>query len=292
MKILPVAVSSRFEWSEYLSGRNALESREHQFLADPELRQSGEAYLNGTDTERLAELSIALGHEEAQLLWAVRGGYGLTRLLPQLTRKPGAGVVAGFSDVTAILWHLWAQYKKPGLHASVITKLANENAESLAALDLIFAGRARAVVYPEFQAPIEKGHIVGTLMPGNLAIIAELIGTRSMPSLEGAILILEDIKEQPYKIDRMMTHLWAAGCLKGVAAVVVGYLTDCGEGAVDVIKHRCQDFGILCFTGFSMGHESPNWPIPLGIQGEIRVQGSAASLKLLSELFGSKNTER
>ncbi len=289
MKILPIAVSSRFEWSEYTSGMKRLG---HKFLADPELRSSGQAYLNGTDPERLAELSLALGHEEADVLWAVRGGYGLTRLLPQLTRKPGQAVVAGFSDVTALLWHLWARYQKPGLHAPVLTKLANESEAVLAAIDLIFAGRSSEIGYPEFEAPVENGHIVGVLMPGNLAIITELVGTSSMPNLEGAILILEDIKEQPYKLDRMMTHLWAAGCLKGVAAVIVGYLTDCGEGSVDVIKNRCQDFGIPCFTGFPMGHESPNWPVPLGVPAEVTVQGGRANLKLLGELFGSKNGER
>jgi muramoyltetrapeptide carboxypeptidase len=275
-----------------MSGKKVLEARGHKLLAEPELRQSGEAYLNGSDPERLAELSQALGYEQAQLLWAVRGGYGLTRILPQLTRKPGAALVAGFSDVTALLWHLWAQYKKSGLHAPVLTKLSGESEESLVALDLILAGRGKEVSYPEFTGPALTAPISGVLMPGNLAIIAELIGTSSMPSLEGAILILEDIKEQPYRLDRMMTHLWTAGCLKGVAAVLVGYLTDCGEGAVSVIENRCQDFGIPCFSGFAMGHESPNWPVPLGISGKITAQGGRANLKLLGELFGSENAGR
>ena len=101
-----------------------------------------------------------------------------------------------------------------------------------------------------------------------------------MPDLSDCILILEEISEKAYQIDRMLTHLYAASVLKGVKAIIVGHLTECGHGSLEVFQERCEAFNVPCFTGFPMGHESPNWPVPMGLQAEIIVDGSKACLKI------------
>lgn len=288
MKILPIAVSGPFEQDAYLAGKKILESRGHQFLCDAVIRKSPQSYLNGTDAERLLELENALNHTEADLIWGVRGGYGITRLLPEIPPNlpfSNRGIIVGISDVTALTSHLWAKYRRKSLHAPMLNRLKNEPPEVLNALDLILQGQARQVLYPIFSSPFEKRGLRGIFIPANLSMLVELLGTPSMPDLQGTILMLEDAHEEPYRLDRMLTHLWAAGALLGVKAIIVGHLTQCGEDPVAVFLERCNKFKIPCFTGFPTGHESPNWPVPVGVEAEIEVNGGRACLKILEELF-------
>jgi muramoyltetrapeptide carboxypeptidase len=110
-----------------------------------------------------------------------------------------------------------------------------------------------------------------------------------MPSLDGTILVLEEVGERPYRIDRMLTQLWHSGSLRGVKAIVLGHLTGCHEpgdpqmSAQSVILERCKHFDIPLCIGLPVGHETPNWAIPFGVkaalQGADRVQ-----LRILEEL--------
>jgi len=288
MKIFPFAASSRFDEAAAQAGVALLKEKGHEFLAEPKLREAPEPYLNGSDEGRLAELEQALA-SDADILWAARGGYGLTRLLTKLDaglrqHDSSLPVVVGMSDVTALLFHLWAKYKKPSLHAPMLTHIAEQPAEVLDALDIILMGRANEVPYPDLNFGPGAKAVKGTLMAGNLATIRELVGTPSMPSLSGCILVVEDIAEPAFRLDRLLTHLWNAGVLEGLRALVVGHLTKCGEGALEALTCRCDDFGIPCFTGFPTGHEVPCWPLPVGVQAEIQIGGQAACLKVLEPL--------
>ena len=198
MKILPIAISSPFKQDEYEAGKKILKARGHEFISEAVIRKAPQTYLNGSDAERLSELESALNNQEADLIWAVRGGYGITRLLPDLSeRQTGNGVIIGFSDVTSLTSHVWALHKQKSLHGPVMMKLPQEPKEVLDALDLIFKGQARQVEYPEFYAPLQAQAVSGTLMPANLSMFSELIGTSSMPNLKNTILMLEDIHEEP-----------------------------------------------------------------------------------------------
>ena len=288
MKILPIAISAAFKQADYLVGKKTLEDQGHEFLCDAVIGSATQSYLNGTDAERLQELEQVLSHPEADVIWAVRGGYGITRLLPKIQPNlpfSKGGIITGMSDVTALTSHVLAQYKRKSLHAPLIKPLSKEPPEVLEALNLIFKGQARQVAYPRFSSPFETGETRGILIPMNLSILVELLATPSMPNLNEGILILEDTHEQPYRLDRMLTHLWAAGVLTGVQAIIVGHLTECGDNPLDAFLERCTECKIPCFTGFPIGHESPNWPVPIGVQAKIEVSGGRACLKILEELF-------
>lgn len=287
MKILPLAISSPFKSEAYEAGKKILKSRSYELMCEPVLRSAPQSYLNGYDPERLQELEAALA-SKADLVWAVRGGYGITRLLPELLCNSPNPLIIGFSDTTALMLHLLANFKHKSLHAPNITRIFQEPRETLDALDLILKGQACSVKYPEFEARASlcqgfRGQ--GILVPANLCMLTQLIGTSSMPDLTGCILVLEEISEEAYKLDRMLTHLYAAGALKGVVAIIVGHLTDCGPGSLEVFEERCKALKIPCFSGFCMGHEPPNWPVPMGIRAEISVDGSKACLKILEELI-------
>lgn len=293
LRVLPIAPSSPFDIHNAERGLDLLRVRSFEILRKPEVRAFDPHYLNGSDKDRLAELQTALADSSCDLIWMARGGYGLTRILPSLklpqSKMP---VIVGFSDITALHCHLWTHKKHKGIHAPHLNKLADENSESLGVLFSIFEGRARDINYPTLLPLYSTNSeaVEGTLIVANLCVLATLIGTTSMPSLNGCILIIEEIGERPYRIDRMLTHLWHSGALKGVQAIIMGQYTSCEEagGSVtpeSVAIERCKHFDIPLFAGLPVGHDIPNWAIPFGTLARLKITNDGAELRILEELF-------
>ncbi|MCC7071108.1 MAG: LD-carboxypeptidase [Deltaproteobacteria bacterium] len=250
------------------------------------------AYLNGSDEERSASLADAL-RSDVDVVWLARGGYGLPRLLsridPRVARAP---LVIGFSDATALFAHLWRR-GVPCVHGPLITTLAAEPDESVAHCRAVLERRARgARVAVRAAEPID---VEGALFAGNLCTLGALIGTPSFPSLDGAIVALEEVGERPYRIDRELTHLIYAGALRGVRAVVAGHLTNCAEptgsgardpapSALEVFSERLGAAGIPFAHGLPMGHEAPNLALPLGVRARLAANADGGALTLLDDL--------
>jgi muramoyltetrapeptide carboxypeptidase len=165
--------------------------------------------------------------------------------------------------------------------------LASEPDASFAHLLDVLAGRPVSVSgLTSHSGAVEAS---GPLLAANLCVLTHLVGTRSLPSLRGAVLVLEEVGERPYRIDRMLTQLISAGVLDGVAAVVVGHLSDCDEkpgGAsgrdqaprpLDVFRERLTDRCVLV-TGAPVGHVAPNLALPLGAMA--RLSGTGESVRL------------
>lgn len=112
-----------------------------------------------------------------------------------------------------------------------------------------------------------------------------------MPDLAGSILVIEEIGERPYRIDRMLTQLWNSGSLKGVRAIITGQFTSCDEPSDNtitprsVILERCKTFGIPMCEGLPVGHDIPNWAIPFGARASLSEVGDSLQLRILEELF-------
>ena len=296
LRVYPIAPSSTFLAPQYEAGLEILKSLGCRIDGPMPIRQSSVAYLNGEDAERLVELENALGSDKHEIAWAVRGGYGLTRLLPllKLPMKKKRPVVVGFSDTTALMLHLWTHDQTKSLHAASITKLVDEPLETLHALSSILQGRAEEVRYPSFHryGAQKNKNIDGVLLPCNLFMLRHLVGTESMPNLAGTILILEEIGESPYRMDGMLTQLWASGALKNVQAVVVGHLTPRGEIKNEVREETLHVFircltplGIPVFGQIPVGHESPNWPIPFGVKARICSDEKMSRLEILENIL-------
>ncbi len=296
LRVYPIAPSGTFLASKYEAGVQVLKTLGCSVAEPMPLRHGSVAYLNGDDTERLAELKTALNSNHHQIAWAVRGGYGLTRLLPQLElpAKKKTPVMVGFSDTSALMLHLWTHAQIKSLHAAGIARLADEPVETLNALSLILQGRAQDVRYPSFYRYTDEKNedIEGVLLACNLCVLTHLIGTKSMPNLAGTILILEEVGEDPYRIDRMLTQLWASGVLKNVQAVIVGHLTPRGQNQnavkkamLDVFIRCLTPLGIAIFGQISVGHEVPNWPVPFGVQARIRSIEEVAHLEIIENIF-------
>lgn len=292
--VTPVSPSSSFDLRAAQNGIALLQARgltthEHKPSRDCEL-----SYLNGQDDERLHELESAFKRTDCDLVWQTRGGYGLTRILPSLklpeTLLP---IFVGFSDASALLLHLWRYRRAKGVHGPMLVTLDKEDPVSLQSLWNILEGRSRETPWPVLEKlwwPTSVKLLEGELIPTNLCVLTHLIGTASMPDLSGAILVLEEVAERPYRIDRMLTQLYQSGSLRGVKAIILGDFTACQEPGQSsltpqaTIISRCKDFGIPLCSGLPVGHRHPNWAIPFGVRARL-ANSHQAKLEILEEIF-------
>lgn len=297
-KIVPIASSSPFIAAKYQAGLQVLAKMNLRTALAMPLRKTEVAYLNGTDAERLKELNAALNTGKKTIVWAVRGGYGVTRILSQIkiAKKKQIPIVVGFSDVSALMLHLWKKFKAKSLHAATITRLPEEPKETIEALKLILNGEAPSVKYPAIAiyGHHKKKTVTGILLPCNLCMLTSLIGTKSMPSLSGSILLLEDVGEYPFRLDRMLTQLKQSSSLKKVKAVVIGYMTTPNREdnfkvetnlSLETLVNFFKVEKIPVFGQMPVGHESPNWPVPFGVKAKIEIHKTKAHLTVLENIF-------
>lgn len=128
------------------------------------------------------------------------------------------------------------------------------------------------------------GTVEGTLLGGNLSVFTRLLGTPFMPPLEGGVLLLEDLSEQPYRLDRMWTHLELAGVFRKIRGIVLGQFISCeprdgGYTAAEVLRGLAVATGVPCASGFPIGHGDVNEAVPLGVR--VRLEAGAARLTFL-----------
>ena len=132
---------------------------------------------------------------------------------------------------------------------------------------------------------VRPGRATGRLEGGNLAVFAALVGTPYLPSLDGAILVLEDVNEAVYRIDRMLVQLRLSGALHGVRGIVFGECTNCPEESDDgarsldeVLVELAQSLRVPCLAGVPVGHVTEQWTLPLGALAELDAEGKTLSV--------------
>jgi muramoyltetrapeptide carboxypeptidase len=230
-------------------------------------------YLAAPDAVRLAQLQAALDSSTHDAVWIARGGYGLTRLLPHLrTEQCRPKAVVGFSDATALLAWLW-RLKWPDLiHGPVVNSLPITSDE--ARIDLFHQlNHARDRQFD--VRPLASSHAEGRLLAANLTLLASLCGTPWQVDVDGAILLVEDVGEAPYRIDRLLTQLVQAGALNGVRALLFGEFAQCepptGSSWTlhDVMTEFSERTGIPTWFGAPIGHGARNFPIRWGSMGRL-----------------------
>jgi muramoyltetrapeptide carboxypeptidase len=257
-------------------------------------------YFAGTDDERLSDLNSALQDPSTSAIWCIRGGYGSIRLLDQVdygavSRRPKA--LIGFSDATALLNAVTrltgvVTFHGPVARASMPVFSRRHFERVLSAP--VAPGRLGRLPQPENVLVPQENRIVtlcrgaaeGPLAGGNLSLLQCLIGTPYFPELTGAILFLEDVGEDLYRIDRVLAQLRLVGALRRLAGVVVGRFTDLeragGDGALgfdEVLANYFGPLGIPVAYGFPVGHIDAQWTLPLGIRA--RLDADAGELDLL-----------
>ncbi len=257
-------------------------------------------YFAGTDDERLADLNAALADPTVDAIWCLRGGYGVTRILDRvdfdaLARAPKA--IIGFSDITALLVAVTRTTGLVTFHGptarQAMPAFSRWHFERVLASDEP-PGRLGRIPPPTTVLVPKEHRIVtlyggvaeGPLIGGNLTLLQCVIGTAFFPDLTGAILFLEDVGEDLYRIDRMLSHLRITGALARLAGVAIGHFTerkrhmnDGAFGLDEILTHYFHPLGIPVAYGFPIGHIDQQWTLPLGIRA--RLDADAGELDLL-----------
>ena len=277
----------------YLAGAD-LERRGDLLASSPDRSAlAGAGAEAGADAgaEAGAGAAPAAGADQAALLACIRGGWGAARLLEQPLALPPSWLL-GFSDVTSLLWAQRARGLGGAIHGPLVTSLATEPEWS--------CQRLRDLLFGHPLADLQGigwcgGSATGPLLAGNLTVATHLLGTRHLPNLQGAILILEDVGEAPYRLDRLLTHWRLCGALQQLAGIGLGRFTACDDPdgepgdacgeparrftAEQVLRDRTADLGIPVVAGLPVGHEPGNAALPLGVRA--RLDGQRGLLQIL-----------
>ncbi|MFC7546215.1 LD-carboxypeptidase [Plantactinospora sp. GCM10030261] len=238
-------------------------------------------FLAGDDAVRAADLNAAFADPEIRGVLCTRGGYGSQRVVDAIDMaavRRDPKVVAGFSDITALQFALWRGARLASVHGPGAAWLDERtplvSAESLhAALMTTEPVSVVRSAAEETARVLVPGVATGPLIGGNLCLITSSLGTPDMPDLTGAILLIEEIEEPPYKVDRMLTHLRRAGALTGLAGVAVGQFTRCADNwpvsVADVLADRLGDLGVPVLGGLPIGHGQGQLSVPVGVPATL-----------------------
>lgn len=273
--IAVVAPAGPFDREELFRGLAWLASRYRLRLQSTLFDRYG--FLAGGDDVRAGTIASAMMDPEVDAIFCARGGYGAMRVIDRLPWREFAArpkPIVGFSDVTAL--HLVANgMGLMSVHGPNVTGLGrgstpHERHTLLAALEglPLEAWDGLSVVH---AGPPARGVVIG----GNLALVEAMAAASRLAIPEGAILVLEDVGERPYRIDRMLTALRMGGHLSSVAGIVFGEFTRCdagpdGTSALDVLRERTESLGIPIACGAPIGHGTRNLAFRLGVTGYLR----------------------
>jgi len=266
-RIAVVAPSGPFDRAAALAGIAWLERRYRVSYRKTLFARAG--YLAGSDTRRIIELQRTLDADFRAVI-AARGGYGLSRIVHRVdwtTPQRSPRWIVGFSDLTALHVEAWRR-GLASVHGSMVCSLgqASEKARRqwIATLENPMAECSfRNLV------PWRGGKASGRLVGGNLAMLHACAAARRLRIPRGAVVLLEDVGERPYRVDRMVTNLMTSGHFAKTSAILVGHFTDCPQGpdgtSVEVVlKERLRSLRIPVLAGMPVGHGSRNDAVVLG----------------------------
>ena len=247
----------------------------------------------GSAEMRAKAINVALADPSIAALVAVRGGYGSVEVLPLLDKdlvRETRKALIGYSDITAIL-SFYLNHGLSAIHGPMIDRRLARGADGYDEASFrrvtMSAGPA-GELRPAQLETLHEGDASGVLVGGTLTQLAALLGTPwALKVPPGAVMFLEDIKERPYRVHRLLTQLEQAGALSRLSAIVFGEFPGCdepgGEVAIrDVLHDFTDDFRGPVVFGFPSGHTSgPAWTLPLGVR--VRVVGNARPLLIATE---------
>jgi muramoyltetrapeptide carboxypeptidase len=253
-------------------------------------------YLAGNDDQRVADLHAMFSNKHVTAIIAVRGGYGTPRLLRLLDyrlilRNPK--ILVGFSDLTALQLALWKKCRLVTFHGPMLgvdmADAMNSFTEESFWQIVTSTTTGGKVALPDETGPdtITQGIAAGRLLGGNLSLLVSVIGTPYAPDFAGSIIFLEEIGEEPYRVDRMLTQLQNAGVFSRANGLLGGQFTECFSK--DPAQHSLTIQDVLAETGLSLakpflsnlpfGHIPTKMTLPVGVR--IRLDAGARSVEYL-----------
>ncbi|MBB2946710.1 muramoyltetrapeptide carboxypeptidase [Actinoplanes lutulentus] len=218
-------------------------------------------FLSGTDDERLADLNDALRDPEVRGVVCLRGGYGSQRIAERVdfdAVRADPKLFLGFSDITALHAAFWCETGLATVHGSVTADGVRE---------VLMTGEPVVV----HGLAGESGKVTGTLLGGNLTMLATNAGTPHQLDLTNAILLLEEVGEAPYRIDRMLTQLQRSGALDGVAGIALGQF----------LPHEPEELrlGVPMLRGLEIGHGDRQVAVGLGVSACLDAEAGTLTVE-------------
>ena len=260
-------------------------------------------YLAGVDKARADDINTAFADTSVAAVHAIRGGWGSARLLPYVdfeTIRRNPKIIIGFSDVTALLLSIHAKtglvtfhgpiglgrwdsysldyYKRVVMDAELVTYSNKQG----------ISPDRNALIQVEYRTQtITVGKARGRLLGGNLTVLTTILGSPYLPDWDGCIFFCEDVREDLYRIDRMLTQLRLAGVLSKIAGFVFGGCSQCGPGdgnfgaltLEEIFADHIKPLGVPAWQGAMIGHGQPQWTLPEGT--EVEIDATAATIRLL-----------
>jgi muramoyltetrapeptide carboxypeptidase len=245
-------------------------------------------YFAGPDELRIGDFNAALRDDSVAAIWCLRGGYGAMRLLEHLDfkalkRTPKA--IIGFSDITALHSAVGLKADLCSIHGptarGVLTPFSEKSLRAATSRREQPAGIAPDAV------TLVRGTARGRLMGGNLSLLSALHGTPWQPIYDGGILVVEDVGEAPYRIERMLLQLRLSGDLQKCAGIAFGQFTNPAQDAsiggtsrtvADVVAEAARLAGVPAISGIPLGHIDEQWSLPLGAEAELDADAKRLSV--------------
>ena len=246
-------------------------------------------YLAGTDEERAADVNEAFSDKSIKGIFCTRGGWGCARILDLLDYKSIADnpkFIMGFSDITSLLIGIYTKVNLITFHGPVGLSSWDPFSVSCFKNTTMFGHKN---IFPHLKEDnvlaLSPGKAQGELIGGNLSVFVSLIGTHYLPDFDRKILFLEELNEDPYKIDRMLMQVKQSGVFDKLAGLVFGLFSNCDSENIDqsfplleVIKHHVLPLNIPVIFNAPFGHTSKKWTIPIGALAEINTDNLSIEL--------------
>jgi muramoyltetrapeptide carboxypeptidase len=255
--------------------------------------------LAGKDEDRAADINEMFGNKQIDAIMAMHGGWGCARILPLLDYeliKKNPKILIGYSDITALLLGVYSQTGLITFHGPVGSSTWNSFTVDYFK-SILIEGNAATMSNPVRKNDnlvqtedriytITSGKANGKLIGGNLTVLSHILGSKYVPDFTGAILFIEDVQEDTYRVDRMITQLKLAGILNQISGFVFGKCTDCppskSYGSLtleDIFNDHIKPLKIPAFSGAMIGHIKDKFTVPIGIEATIDADLGTIQLK-------------
>jgi muramoyltetrapeptide carboxypeptidase len=263
-------------------------------IYEAEKRWPGYGYLADTDEARIEEFHRLWEHPEVKAIFALRGGFGCLRLLQYLDLgviRAQPKIFVGFSDITVLHNHIIDKTDTICLHGPGLATLTDSDQASRERLYYCLRGDWHQSLREKIEIVRAAEPVSGALLGGNLSSLVTLLGTPWFPRLSGSILLLEDVNEPLYRLDRMLTQLWMSTAVNEIRGIILGQF--CDDAVEPVERMRRNEFvwtrvaelsgskPVPIWGNFPIGHCRKNLTVPLG--APTRMDSDTGTLHFFEE---------
>ena len=252
-------------------------------------------YLAGSDEERIQDIHDMFLNPEVKAILCLKGGFGASRIIDKIDYnliKNNPKLLIGFSDVTALLNNFYKYANLPTVHGLVGNFLASKYCDEFSKQDfkdLLFENtKGRILKGNDNTKTLVEGITEAELVGGNLCLISDLYGTDYEVDFENKIVLIEEVEEPPYNIDRMFAQLRLGKNIYKAKGFVFGHFTDCIDSENDntyenLIKEYFGNLDVPVIYNFPTGHEFPFINVPIGLK--VRLDANKKQIEILEEMY-------